>query len=57
MQLNIVVNPFINVLRAYLNVYFANDSVHSFMSTYIVSASCPVTDSDDSIQTRTVILY
>ena len=25
MQLNIVVKPFINVLRAYLNIYYADD--------------------------------
>jgi len=33
MQWNIAVKPFINVLRAYLNVYYANDSVRYFMST------------------------
>jgi len=32
MQLNIV-KPFISVLLAYLNIYYANDSVCYFMST------------------------
>jgi len=33
MQLDIVVKPFIIVLHAYLNIYYANDLVHYFMST------------------------
>jgi len=27
MQLNMVVKPFINVFRGYLNIYYVNDSV------------------------------
>jgi len=42
MQLNIVIEPFINVLRAYLNIYYANDSVRYSMSTESISASRPV---------------
>ena len=47
MQLNIVAKSFINVLRAYLNTYYANDSVryfspHSRYPRVVQSTSWPV---------------